>query len=254
MELFKDYTRLPLFTSFLLLTLLQGCSDSDNNNDNDTPDNNFTASSLSVVTAAPQIAYPLALDVELLSEEDADHVGVSFLIVEKTDDPDATPREFPLGSDTITPVSRGTETHRVTMEVPSSIELSGEYYIVALIDPADEQDEWDEEDNTASTEISLANDAGINLFISDLVLDRASLEISTLSYEEEVNALEGNVYNADAGSTLTVGTHGMAPDETIEIEAYATLVMARSDKQYQSRNTALPLGYTSRSLHPCLWH
>ncbi|MEM7207233.1 MAG: hypothetical protein AAF434_05385 [Pseudomonadota bacterium] len=194
------------------------------------PDGNVTLTSLRVLTPSPEISYPITLEVGVESDTEGDSVSVTLFAAEKGDDPEAETRQIPLGSATVSDVVSGGGPYEIEINVPSSVEVAGEYYLIAIADAADDRLETDEEDNTYTTEVTLAEPFVPNILISDFTLDRASLEISTLSFEDHVNELQGNVYNADASATLTVGSDGLKVDETVDIEAYARLKISRSDK------------------------
>jgi hypothetical protein len=200
------------------------------------PEGNLSLTSLRVLTDNPEISYPISVEVGLESEEEGDEVNVTLFAIEKNEDADpdaetatdANVRQIPLGSEVIT-VTPGGSPYQIQFNIPASLELPGAYFIVAVVDAADEQLETDEEDNTFSVEVNIAEPIDPNILIADLALDRSSLEISTLSYDDAVNAGIGDVYNADAGATLTVGSDGLRVGQTIEIEAYAKLRISRSD-------------------------
>lgn len=213
-----------------------GSSDGGNGNTNGgggqpaiTPTNNLSAKSLVVTTVDPQIGYPLTLDVSIEADESTENVNISLFVVEKNDDPDADVPQFPLGSETLENVDAGESTHSFEMNITSSVELPGAYYVTAIVDPVDDLLETDEEDNTFTVEVTLTEPVTSNIYLDEVALDRASLEISTASYEEQVDALAGNIYNPDASATINVGADGIEADETIAIEAFASLRLSRSD-------------------------
>lgn len=199
-----------------------------NNETAQEPEGNVSVTSLRVVTANPEISYPVTVEVGVESDVEDDEVNISVFAIEKTDDPVVEARQIPLGSEIITVVNGGSP-YEINFNIPATVELPGQYYIVAIVDAADEQFETDEEDNTFSVEVRIAEPIDPNILISDLALDRSSLEINTLSYQDAVSELIGDVYNADAGATLTVGSDGLRVDETVDIETFATLRISRTD-------------------------
>ncbi len=190
---------------------------------------NLATSSLTVLSSNPEISYPLKMSVSVTSDRAVGEAFVSLFVMEKSDDPDAEVRQIPLGTEVITDVNASERPYEFIMNVPASVELPGDYYLVAIVDPTDEIVETDEEDNATLTEISISPPLVPNLFISALELDRTALEMNTGSYEDLVNLVEDNIYNADAASTLTVGVEGVRENETIAVEAFANLRMTRSD-------------------------
>jgi hypothetical protein len=193
------------------------------------PTINLAATAVEVLTPDPTIAYPLSVSVSISADAPATDVAVSLFAIEKNDDPDAEIRQFPLGSETIPQVQVGSGIYDVEVNVPSTIELAGTYFIAAIVDPVDEVDEANEDDNIASVETALAVEITPNFFVKELTLDRSVLEIDTSTYAEQVPGTPGNVHNADAGGTVTVGADGLDVSETIELEGFATLRLMRSD-------------------------
>lgn len=191
------------------------------------PVNNFTASSINIETTDPRIAYPLKVSMSINADHAADNVSVSLFAIEKTDDEDVEARQIPLGTETIERLQSGEHAYELNLNIPSSVEVAGAYYIGAIIDPADEFAETDEEDNSSTTETSLAATDQPNILLADVTLDRTALIINTDEYLEEVGT--GNVYNADAGGTITLGADGLDVGETVDIEAFASLRIIRSD-------------------------
>jgi hypothetical protein len=191
--------------------------------------NNLSASDLVVQTDSPQIGYPMKVSVTLGATEATNNVSVSVFAIDNTDDPEVETRQIPLGSETIAQMAEGSQSYELEVSIPSSVEFPGNYFIAAVIDPAEELAETNEDDNTASVGAILYT-GDPNILLAELVLDRAALIINTDSYEEQVTGTVGNVHNADAGGTLTVGANGLEVDETIEIEAFARLRLMRSDK------------------------
>jgi len=194
------------------------------------PEGNVSVTALKVLTIDPEISYPMVVEVELESDLEGDTISVSLFAVEKKEDPEEEARQIPLGTATVENVVSGGGPYEIEINIPASVELPGDYYVLAIVDAADEQLETNEEDNVASAEVTFSAPVDPNLLITDLTLDRASLEISTLSYENQVNELNGNVYNADASATLTVGSDGLKVGEAIDIEAFAKLRITRTDR------------------------
>lgn len=194
------------------------------------PTNNLKAVGVEVLTPDPRIAYPLAVSVSITAAEATDNVGVSLFAIEKNDDENADIRQFPIGTETIARAEAGTRSYDLAVNIPSSVELPGTYFIAAVIDPVEEISETDEADNTASVETMLAEEGGPNILLKDVALDRTVLDIDTRTYAEQVAGDADNVHNADAGGTITVGADGLAVGETIDLEAFATLALTRSDR------------------------
>jgi len=191
------------------------------------PPNNFTASAVKIETPDPRIAYPLKVSLSIKADYAADNVSVSLFAIDNTDDPNVEARQIPLGTETIARVESGEGSYELNVNIPSSVEFSGPYYIGVIVDPADEVGETNEEDNDSSTEVNLAATNDPNLLLADVTLDRNALIINTDEYLKEVGV--GNVYNADAGGTITLGADGLDVGETVDIEAYATLRIKRTD-------------------------
>ena len=208
----------PVSTALLLSSCGGGSSPA-------TP-NNFTASAIQVETADPRIAFPLKLSMSIKADFAADNVSVSLFAIDKTDDPDAEVRQIPLGTETIERVESGERSYELNVNIPSSVEFAGPYYIGAIVDAVEEVSETDEEDNSAETEVTLAPTSDPNILLSDVALDRAALIIKTDDY---VPATVDNVYNADAGGTITIGADGLEVGETLDIETFASLRIIRTD-------------------------
>jgi hypothetical protein len=191
--------------------------------------NNLKATGVQVLTPDPRIAYPLAVSVSITAAEATNNVGVSLFAIEKNDDPNVEIRQFPLGNETIARAEAGTRSYELAVNIPSSVELPGAYFIAAVVDPVEEVAETDEADNTASVETPIASEGQPNILLKSIELDRTVLDINTSTYAEQVTGEADNVYNADAGGTITVGADGLAVGETIELEGFATLRLSRSD-------------------------
>lgn len=189
---------------------------------------NLSATDFQVRTLDPRIGYPLLGTITIDTNEASDNVSVSVFAIEKNDDPNAEIRQFPLGSQTIERVEAGSSAHDIEVNIPSSVELPGVYHIAVVVDPVGEIEEIDEEDNTASVETSVGP-PDPNILLEEVALDRVVLEIDTAKFDEQVTGAAGNVHNADAAGTITVGVDGLEIDEIIELEAFAKLRIARSD-------------------------
>ena len=190
--------------------------------------NNLSAKSIQVETPDPRIAYPLKVSVSITADNPADNVSVSLFAIDKNDDPNAEVRQIPLGTQTIPKVEAGTHSYELDVTLPSSVETPGPYYIGAIVDPVDEVGETDENDNSTSVETTFSAEGSPNIMLTELALDRNALLINTDSYAKQVPGDAGNVHNADAGGTITVGADGLAPNETIDIEAFAKLRLSAS--------------------------
>jgi hypothetical protein len=191
--------------------------------------NNLSATALQVMTPDPKIAYPLKVSVSITADVATVNVSVSLFAIEKNDDPAVEVRQIPLGSQTIPLVDAGARSYEVEINIPSSVELPGEYFIAAIVDPVEEVAETNEDDNTASVETTLSVEGTPNILLMEVALDRSALLINTDDYAQQVPGTVGNVHNADAGGTITVGADGLAVNETIDIEAFARLRLMRSD-------------------------
>jgi hypothetical protein len=191
------------------------------------PPNNFSTSAIKIETPDPRIAFPLKVSISIKADYAADNVSVSLFAIDNTDDPNAEARQIPLGTETIVRVESGERSYELNVNVPSSVEFPGPYYIGAIVDPADETAETDEEDNSSTTEVNLGPTNDPNILLAEVALDRTALIINTDEYLEEVGV--GNVYNADAGGTITLGADGLDVGETVDIEAFASLRIIRTD-------------------------
>jgi len=219
------------------IVLLSSCGGGGSDRD---PPNNFSASSINVETTDPRIAYPLKVSVSIKADYAADNVSVSLFAIEKTDDEDVEALQIPLGTQTIERLESGEHSYEVNLNIPSSIAVAGPYYIGAIVDPAEEFAETDEDDNTSTTETNLSASNQPNILLTDVALDRSALIINTDEYLEEVGV--DNVYNADAGGTITLGADGLDTGETVDIEAFASLRIIRTDNG------------TSHDVPLYLWH
>lgn len=190
------------------------------------PPNNITAVAVAVDTPDPRISHPLTTTMSLRADRAVNNVTVSLFAIDDTDDPDADVRQIPLGTEVIEQLPAGSSDHELTVMVPASVEFSGPYHIAVVVDPVDEIVETDKEDNTASVQVTLTSTATPNLVLADVALDRTALIIKTDEFTQQV---EGDVYNADAGGTITVGADGLEVGETVDIEAFASLRITRTD-------------------------
>ena len=219
MTMNKSLATILLSTTLLLSSCFHG--------GNNTPPNNFTAEAVQIITPDPRIAYPLKVLVSITADRAADNVSVSLLAIDNSDDPGVEVRQIPLGTETIERVESGTGSYELNVNIPSSVEFPGPYFIAIVVDPVDQIVELEEEDNTSSTEANLSATIAPNILLSDVALDRAALIINTDEYLDQVGV--DNVYNADAGGTITVGADGLDVDETVDIEAFASLRIIRND-------------------------
>lgn len=224
---------LKLFVALQLLTLA-GCGGGGGGSDGGgsvapEPTENVSVTALSVNSPNPVIAYPVDTTVTVNATNTMDDVGVSLFAMKKTADDDERVEQIPIGNHRIAELSAGTSDHDISITIPSSIEDPGDYYIAALIDPADEISETDEEDNSVHIETVLIRPDETNIVLSHLSLDRAALLISTASYEEQVALAVNNVHNADAGGTITVSASGLDADQALDLEAFAYLRLNRAD-------------------------
>lgn len=188
--------------------------------------NNITASSVEVITPDPRIAFPLKVSVGIAADRAADDVTVSLFAIDRTNDPDADIRQIPLGTEFIEKLSAGSSRHELNVNIPSSVESAGDYYIAAVVDPVDTITEENEDDNTSTVEVILSPTNDPNILLTDVDLDRAALIINT---DEYIAPEPGNVHNADAGGTIVIGADGLEVGETVDIEAFASLRITRTD-------------------------
>jgi hypothetical protein len=211
---------LRAITVFIAVASVAAC-----NSGGSTP-NNITAVAIAVDTPDPRIAHPLTATVSLSADRAVNNVTVSLFAIDDTEDPNADIRQIPLGTEIIEELPAGGSDHELNVMVPASVEFSGPYHIAAVVDPVDEIVETDEEDNTVSVQVTLASTTTPNIVLADVALDRAALIIKTDEFTEQV---PGDVYNADAGGTITVGADGLEVGETVDIEAFASLRITRTD-------------------------
>jgi hypothetical protein len=216
---------------------LNACSGGD-----PTPANNITADAVAVVTADPRIAHPLAVKVSLTADRAEKNVSVSLFAIDRTEDPNAEVRQIPIDTVVLDNVAAGTNDYDMEVVIPASVEFAGDYYIGVDVDPVEEIPELDEEDNLASAEVVLGSSVVPNIILANSELDRLSLIIRTESYEEQVNAATGDVYNADAGGVITIGADGLELNETVDIETFASLRIIRT------------VNATTHELPLYLWH
>jgi len=214
---------LSFFTIATGILILSACG----GGGNDPTPNNITAGAIAVKTADPRIAHPLSVNVSLSADRAAKDVTVSLFAIDETSDPNADARQIPLGTELIADLPAGSSDHELNVSVPSSVEFSGPYQIAAVVDPVNEINEVDEEDNTSTVEVMLGPTNEPNIVLADVGLDRTALIINTDEYLAEVGP--GNVYNADAGGTITVGSDGLKVGQTVDIEAFADLRISRKD-------------------------
>ncbi len=189
--------------------------------------NNFTAEAVMVATSDPRIGHPFKVSVQIKADQPADNVSVSLFAIDNTGNAGADVRQIPLGTEFIENMPAGSSNYELNVTIPSSVEFAGSYHIAAIVDPIDEIVELDEEDNASTTEINLAATTEPNIILADVALDRAALIINTDEYLAQVGT--GNVYNADAGGTITLGADGLDVGETVDIEAFAVLRIIRTD-------------------------
>ncbi|HBC56780.1 MAG TPA: hypothetical protein DCZ03_06410, partial [Gammaproteobacteria bacterium] len=195
-----NFNILRVTTVAAVILTLSACLHSD---DDDEQTNNITAGAIALKTADPRIGHPLAVSLSLSADVMVNNVTVSLFAIDDTSDPDAEARQIPLGTELIESLPAGSSEYELNVTIPASVEFSGPYYIAAIVDPVDEIIELDEEDNTSSVQVILETTNTPNLLLANVALDRSALIINTDEYLEQVG--EDNVYNADAGGTITVG-------------------------------------------------
>ena len=220
-------SRVRLWILISTAVLLSSCGGGGGGGDSIAPPNNFSATAIQIETSDPRIAYPLKVSMSIRADYAAENVSVSLFAIDKTDDPDVDVRQIPLGTVTIERVESGERSYELNVNVPSSVAIPGPYYIGAIIDAIEEVGETNEEDNSTETELTLAPTNDPNILLADVALDRAALIINTDEYLDQVG--DGNVYNADAGGTITLGADGLDVDGMVDIEAFASLRIIRTD-------------------------
>ena len=207
-----------------------------------TPPNNLAAVAVGVTSPDPRIAHPMTVSVRLSADREAEDVTVSLFAIDKTDDPNFAVRQIPIDTVVIDNVAAGIHDYEMEVVIPASVEFAGEYYIGVDVDPVEEIPELDEEDNLAEIDVVLADSNAPNLVLADVALDRNALIVRTDSYEDQVDPATGDVYNADAGGVITIGADGLELNETVDIEAFASLRIMRADNG------------TSHDVPLYLWH
>ncbi len=222
MACFKEIAAI-LIPGTLLLSSCGGSGGSDKS------PNNLSIENVQITTPDPRVAYPLGVSVSINADRAAKDVSVSLFAIDTSEDPDVDVRQIPLGTELIENLEAGGSTHELNVSIPSSVEFGGQYFIVAVIDPVDEILEPNEEDNDSSVEVALAPTNAPNILLAEAALDRIALIINTDEYTDQVDGSAGNVHNADAGGTITIGASGLDVDETVDIEAFASLRIVRND-------------------------
>jgi len=190
------------------------------------PPNNLSAGAVVVTSPDPRIAHPMTVSVDLSADRAAENVTVSLFAIDNTEDPNVDVRQIPLGTEFIEQLPAGSSNRELHVNIPSSVEFGGDYYIAVVVDPVDEISEPDEEDNTSTVEVTLAATNEPNILLAEVALDRTALIINT---DEYIAPEPGNVHNADAGGTIVVGADGLEVGETVNIEAFASLRIERLD-------------------------
>ena len=190
---------------------------------------NFSANALDIVNPDPRIGYPLNVSVSIDAMETGSDVGLAFFIVDK-DRPNA--RQLALGTSVIEQVDAGINTYEVELDIPSSVEIAGPYFVGVLVDAADTIVETDETDNEASTVMTLSLDPVPNLFIESIEADRSAIELDENGVFTEQSQL--GVVNSDAGGTLILGVKGT--EVPIDVEAFAVLRLTIANPSGATRN------------------
>ena len=157
-----------------------------------------------------------------------DNVSVSLFAIQKNDDPNAEVRQLNLGNQTITRAEVGARAYTIETNIPSSVGPGPR--IGAIVDPVEAIAESNEDDNKVTVETTLAPEGGPNILVKEVALDRTVIQIDTSAYAKQVPGTAGNVHNSDAGGVVTVGSDGLAVDETIDLEGFATLRLSRTDR------------------------
>jgi hypothetical protein len=249
------------FLFVILLMALTACGGGGGGGTSSTP-NNLSAKSIRIMTADPKIAYPLDVSVNMTADVAATNVPISIFAIDKTDDPNADVRQIQLGTATIPQVNAGNGDYTVSVTIPSSVATSGSYYISAIVDPANVISETDEEDNTVYVESSISPKGNPNVKITDLNTDRLAMLLNTDPWDKQVTGTTytdtytnannvvvsdviPNTHNTNAGATITVSADGLATNETIDIEARATLKVVRTDNNNAEIDVPLYLWNTA---------
>lgn len=183
--------------------------------------NNVSANTLNIVSLDPRIGYPLQVSVSIDAAEITNDVGMAFFIVDK-DRPNV--RQLAMGTSVIEQVAAGNSTHEVDLDIPSSVEIAGPYFIGVVVDAANTIVETNEADNEASIEMTLSLDPVPNLFIENMEADRGAIELQENStFDDQIQL---GVVNSDAGGTLTWGVKGT--EVPIDVETFAVLRLTRT--------------------------
>ena len=205
--------------------------------------NNMAASALEVITPAPRIGYPLQLSVTIDAEEVTNDVGVAFVVTDK----DRTPvRQLVLGTGVIEQVSAGSGSYILDLNVPSEIEIGGDYFVDVVIDALDAVVETNETDNEASNEITFSPIILPNLFIESMETDRTAIELDEFGKYAEQSQL--GVINSDAGGTIEWGVTGT--EAPIDVETYTILRLTKTpntDERYEQYRPAITIAPTDPS-------
>ena len=201
--------------------------------------NNLTAVSLENETIDPRIGYPMSLTLTINAVEFIRDVGVGFYAFDK-DQPEL--RQFSLGARTLEEVNPGSNVFELELDVPTEIEIPGAYFIGASVDATEVIMETDEDDNETSLELTLSARQRPNLFIEFMEPDRGAivLDRTAWDYEEQISA-NGEIVS-DAGGTVTFGLKGA--EQPIDVEAFATLRLIRSDQSAGPPGPLTPLAIT----------
>ena len=185
--------------------------------------NNLIAESLDIDSSFPRIGYPLEVSVSLTALELTDDVSVAFFAIDKDR---ANVRQLALDTATIDRVEPGTNTYTLEIEVPTSLEIAGPYYIGALVDAADFIGETNEGDNETSAIVTLSPVSNPNLMIESMEPDRDAIILDRYTYNYAEQA-ELGVVNSDAGGTVSWRVNGA--QVPIEVEVFATIRLFQSD-------------------------
>ena len=185
--------------------------------------NNLIAESLEIESGFPRIGYPLEFTVTIEAVEATENVSIALFAIDKDRE---NVRQLVLDTSTLDLVVAGTNSYLFEIEVPTSLEIPGEYYIGALVDAADVIGETSEADNETATVVTLAPAEDPNLMVESLEPDRSAILLDRESYSYN-NQAEQGVVNSDAGGTVSWRANGAAT--AIDVEAFATLRLKRSD-------------------------
>jgi hypothetical protein len=206
--------------------------------------NNLTAVSLESDTPDPRIGYPLHLSLTIEAAEFVRDVGLEFFAFDK-DQPET--RQFSLGARTLEEVDKGSSVFEFVLDVPTEIESSGAYYVGVSVDTAETIVETNEDDNETFFEVTFSPKDRPNLFIEFMEPDRSAIVLDRTAWDYEAQISSNGEIVSDAGGTVTYGLKGA--EQPIDVEAFATLRLIRSDEPGGSTGPLAPFAITQMGDH-----